>query len=143
MSAESPIPSLSPQGLKDKKPQDYMVRFVFGASISLIAALVSLKYQLFGGVFLAFPAILPASLTLVERDSGRKEASIDAEGAIIGAVGQMAFALVAAFGIEPLGAITALMMAAVSWLLVAVTIYSAVMGWRAAKARQPRRTEPG
>ena len=96
--SESPVPKLNPEGLKDKKPKDYLLRFLFGASISAGAALIGLKFPLIGGMFLAFPAILPASLTLVERDSGRKEAVIDAEGAIIGALGLLAFALVAAFG---------------------------------------------
>jgi phosphoglycerol transferase MdoB-like AlkP superfamily enzyme len=132
MSAESPIPSLDLHGLKEKKLRDYTVRFAFGASISLIATLISLKYQLFGGMFLAFPAILPASLTLVERDSGRKEATIDAEGAIIGAVGLVAFALTAAFGIRWWGAITALILAAAAWLIVSVTIYAGVRSCRAA-----------
>lgn len=131
MSTGSPIPSLNLHGLKEKRPRDYTVRFGFGASISLIAALISLKYQLFGGMFLAFPAILPASLTLVERDAGRKEATIDAEGAIIGAVGLVAFALVAAFGISSWGAMTALLLAASAWLMVTLTIYSGVMMWRA------------
>ena len=143
MSARSLIPSLNPQGLKDKNPRDYVVRFAFGASISLIATLIGLKYQLFGGVFLAFPAILPASLTLVERDAGRKEATIDAEGAIIGAVGLVAFAVVAAFGIKPLGAVTALVLAAALWLVVAVAIYGGIMVWRAATTKKPRRAAPG
>jgi hypothetical protein len=132
MSAESPIPNLNLRGLKEKRLRDYTVRFAFGASISLMAALLSLKYQLFGGMFLAFPAILPASLTLVERDAGRKEAAIDAEGAIIGGVGLIAFALVAAFGISSWGAITALVLAAAAWLIVSATIYTGVMIWRAA-----------
>jgi len=142
MSAQSPIPRLSLRGLKEKKPRDYIVRFAFGAAISLIGALISLKYLLFGGMFLAFPAILPASLTLVERDAGRKEAAIDAEGAIIGACGLLAFALVAAFGIKPLGAFTALVLAALAWLLAAVAIYAAVMAWRAT-TRKPGTAAPG
>ena len=137
------IPSLNPRGLADKKPRDYLVRFAFGASISLIAALVSLEHQLFGGMFLAFPAILPASLTLIQRDAGRKEAGIDAAGAIIGGIGLLAFAHVAAFGIKPLGAMTALIAAALAWLLVSVTVYVAVMAWRAKAARPPRRAAPG
>lgn len=137
MSAEDPIPKLTPQGLREKKPRDYFVRFAFGASISLIAAGISLEHPLFGGIFLAFPAILPASLTLVERDAGRREATIDAEGAIIGAVGLVAFALVAAFGIKPLGAITALVLAAAAWLLSAVAIYTATMAWRRSKPGPP------
>ncbi len=143
MSAQSPMPSLNPQGLKQKQPRDYIVRFAFGASISLIAALVSLKYQLLGGMFLAFPAILPASLTLVERDAGRTEATIDAEGAIIGSLGMLAFALVAAFGIKPLGVIAALIGAAVAWVIISLTGYAVVMAWRAATTKQPRRAAPG
>jgi len=143
MSDQSPIPRLSPHGLKGKSSKDYLVRFAFGASISLIAALISLKYQLFGGMFLAFPAILPASLTLIERDLGTDEARIDAEGAIIGAVGLLAFALVAAFGIKTIGAIPALVAAAAAWLVVSLGIYTAVMAWRAVTTKEPRKAAPG
>jgi hypothetical protein len=143
MSDQSPIPSLNPQGLKDKSPKDYLVRFGFGAAISLIAALISLKYQLFGGMFLAFPVILPASLTLIQRDAGKEEAAIDAEGAIMGAIGLLAFALVLAFGIKRLGAIPALLAAALAWLVVSVGIYTTVMTWRAMTSKGPQRAAPG
>ena len=142
MSEQSLMPRLNPDGLKDKKPADYLVRFAFGASISLAAALISVKFQLFGGMFLAFPAILPASLTLVERDSGREEASIDAAGAIIGAFGLLAFALVAAFGIKPMGAVPALIAAAGAWVVVSLTIYITLMALRAATKKRPRRSAP-
>lgn len=125
-----------------KRRKDFAVRFAFGSLISLIAALVSLKLQLFGGVFLAFPAIMPASLTLIERDAGRKEAEIDAEGAIIGALGLAAFALVAAAGIKPLGPI-ALLAAAIAWLLVSVAIYAGIMAWRARTGRGVQGPAPG
>jgi hypothetical protein len=60
-----------------------------------------------GGLFLAFPAIFPASATLIEKHErqkkerlglhgslrGRKAAAIDAAGAAIGALGLLAFAL--------------------------------------------------
>jgi uncharacterized YccA/Bax inhibitor family protein len=134
----SGVPRFNPQGLKGKKPRDYVLRFAFGSSISVISAFVSLKYQLVGGMFLAFPAILPASLTLVERDAGRAEASIDAQGAIIGSIGLLAFALVASFGIKIIGALPALSVAALAWLVVSLTIYAAVMAWRAA-TNQPSR----
>jgi CDP-diglyceride synthetase len=143
MSETSPIPRLHPQGLKDKSPKDYAIRFVFGASISLIAALITIKFQLLGGMFLAFPAILPASLTLVERDAGQEAAAIDAEGAIIGALGLVAFALVAAFGINTIGAISALIAAALAWLVVSLSIYTAIMLWRAARKKELSRAAPG
>ncbi|MHB8587404.1 MAG: hypothetical protein ACYDA0_00970 [Candidatus Dormibacteraceae bacterium] len=57
--------------------------------------------------------------------------SIYAAGAIIGAIGLLAFA------INLMGAMTALIAAAVAWLVVTVTIYLAVVAWRAAtKKRQ-------
>jgi hypothetical protein len=143
MSDQSPIPHLNLEGLKGKSSKDYLVRFAFGASISVIAALISLKFQLFGGIFLAFPAILPASLTLIERDLGRKEASIDAEGAIVGAIGMLAFALVAAFGINSIGAIRALVVAAATWLVVSFGIYTAVVTGRALTKKRRRKAAPG
>jgi Protein of unknown function (DUF3147) len=143
MSAQSPIPTLSPEGLKGKSAKDYLLRFGFGASISLIAALISLKNPLLGGMFLAFPAILPASLTLIQRDAGRQEAAIDAEGAIIGAIGLLAFALVVAFSIKPFGAFMALIAAALTWLVVSIGIYAAVMTWRATTRAGPERAAPG
>jgi hypothetical protein len=143
MSPTSPIPRIDPEGLEGKKPKDYLVRFAFGAAISLTAALISLKFQVLGGMFLAFPAILPASLTLVERDAGREEASIDAQGAIIGAVGLLAFALVAAFGISRVGAIPALLAAALAWLAVSLSIYAGVMAWRAITKKEPSPAAPG
>jgi Protein of unknown function (DUF3147) len=143
MSEQSPIPRLGVEGLKDKSAKDYAIRFAFGASISLIAALVSLKFQLFGGMFLAFPAILPASLTLIERDAGKQEASIDAEGAIIGAAGLLAFSLVVSFGIKTMGAIPALIAAATAWVVVSFGIYAAVMVWRGATKKQPQKAATG
>lgn len=143
MTAQSPIPRLNLEALNGKRPKDYLVRFAFGASIALIAALISLKSQLFGGMFLAFPAVLPASLTLIERDLGKKEASIDAEGAIIGAFGLLAFALVAAFGINAIGAVPALVVAAAAWLVVSFGIYTVVMTWRAVTTKRPRKAAPG
>lgn len=143
MSEQSPRPRVDLDGLKDNSAMDYTIRFAFGASISLIAALVSLKFQVVGGIFLAFPAILPASLTLIERDAGKQEASIDAEGAIIGAIGLLAFALVVSFGIKTMGGIPALIAAAMGWLVVSFGIYTAVMAWRAAAKRQPQKSAPG
>jgi hypothetical protein len=143
MSEQSPIPRLNLTGLKGKSAKDYLVRFAFGASISLIAALISLKFQLFGGLFLAFPAILPASLTLIERDLGKGEASVDAEGAIIGSLGLLAFALVAAFGIKAIGAVPALMAAVAAWLVVSLGTYTAVMARRAATTKEPHKAAPG
>jgi hypothetical protein len=53
--------------LRKTKWNDYAVRFVLGGSITVIAGLIARKFGLgVGGLFLAFPAIFPASATLAE-----------------------------------------------------------------------------
>jgi len=143
MSSHDPRPKLDPKGLHDKSPKDFLVRFVFGAAISLMAALIGLRFPELSGVFLAFPAILPASLTLVERDGGRHEAEVNARGAIIGAFGLLAFAVVVALAIKPLGAPAALALAGLSWVVVAVGLYMLVMALRSIGRRKAGRAAPG
>jgi hypothetical protein len=48
------------------KWHDYAVRFLFGGLVTVIAGLLA-KHggPIFGGLFLAFPAIFPASATLI------------------------------------------------------------------------------
>lgn len=83
-----------------------MVRFVFGGLITAAAGLIGKKYgPVIGGLFLAFPAIFPASATLIEKHEkekkqqqglhgtvrGRQLASVDAAGAAMGSVGLTVF----------------------------------------------------
>ena len=50
--------------LRHLKVKDYGAKFVLGAAVSISAGLtVKAAGARFGGMFLAFPAILPASLT--------------------------------------------------------------------------------
>lgn len=81
------------------RPLDYAVRFVFGFLISVVAGLVTIVYgPRVGGLFLAFPAILPATVTMVAKREGIAQAASDIRVATIGAVGLVAFGcLVAAF----------------------------------------------
>ena len=112
--------------LKDITKRELCMRFALGAGISLAAAIAGLVAgRRFGGLFLAFPAILPASLTLVSAKEGRSRASINAVGATIGAVALFAFAVVAATLIRGLGAV-AVLLATAAWVAVAVGIYAAV-----------------
>jgi hypothetical protein len=51
------------------------IRFAFGAAVSLVAGVVGvLVGAAAGGLWLAFPAILPAGLTLVEHKENRRQA---------------------------------------------------------------------
>lgn len=47
-----------------------------------------------GGLFLAFPAILPATLTLIDEKDGKRSAEADALGAVVGSAALAAFGMV-------------------------------------------------
>jgi hypothetical protein len=100
--------SVSTSGLKRTKWYEYVVRFVLGGLVTALAGLLAKKIgPSFGGLFLAFPAILAASTTLIEKHErehkeekglrgiyrGRQAAGADAAGAARGSVGLIAFAI--------------------------------------------------
>jgi hypothetical protein len=108
----------------DVRPGEVAVRFAFGAAISVLAGLVSLGFgPRAGGMFLAFPAILPATLTLIERREGTRVARHDLSGSVLGAVGLMAFALVGVVTLGRLAYGVALLAALVAWAVMAVLAY--------------------
>jgi uncharacterized membrane protein (GlpM family) len=111
---------LSPADLKQPKTKDWLIRFAFGAGVSGIAAIVAKLFgPQIGGLLLAFPAILLASLTLVAKDDGPKQARNDARGACLGALGLIAFALVGAMMMHRWPSWAALMAATAAWAVVA------------------------
>jgi len=88
--------------------QELITRFVLGGLITALAGVIAKKYGVsVGGLFLAFPAIFPASATLVELHEkkkkqkagwdgtkrGRDAAALDAAGAARGSVGLLVFAI--------------------------------------------------
>jgi PncC family amidohydrolase len=110
--------------LRKLRPRDYAVRFGFGAAISVVAALLGLltNYRL-AGMFLAFPAILPAALTLVEHKEGPAQAASDVRGAAVGAVAMMGFAIVAVVLLKHSPAL-ALPAALSAWIVASLLIYT-------------------
>lgn len=95
--------------LKENRWYEYVERFVFGGLITVATGLIANRYgPAIAGIFLAFPAIFPASATLIakhEREkkeqagkpgarSGRAVASVDAAGAAIGSLGLIVFGVV-------------------------------------------------
>ena len=114
----------------------YLTRFVFGAGIAVAAALVGMLFgPKVGGILLAFPAILPASLTLIERKDGRHEAKVDATGALLGSFALIGFAAVAAFALPRFSAVIALALACAAWAVIAAGLYVLMV-------RLPRRKRP-
>jgi hypothetical protein len=60
--------------LNRTKWHEYAVSFLFGGLVTVGAGLIAKKFgPLFGGLFLAFPAIFPAGATLVEKHERKKE----------------------------------------------------------------------
>jgi hypothetical protein len=112
--------------VREISPAALALRFAFGAGVSVIAGLIGVAAgQRAGGVFLAAPAVLPATLTIIEKQEGRGPAVTEVQGSVIGAVALIGFALVAAAstGKIPLGA--ALLAALATWVAVAVGGYLA------------------
>ena len=94
--------------LGETKWHEYAGRFLFGGLITALAGIIAKELgPEIGGLFLAFPAILPASATLIEKHEKQEKerlglkgtkraaeaASVDAAGAAIGTIGLACFAL--------------------------------------------------
>jgi hypothetical protein len=111
--------------LAEHGPKDYVVRFMFGAGISLVAGLIGmLLAPKLGGVWLGFPAILPASLTMIQKREGKEQAAIDSEGAVLGAAAFVVYAIVLAMFTAQWGVLVTLIVALVVWTVVAVALYT-------------------
>lgn len=102
-------------------------RFGLGAGTSLLAGVVSVALgPLVGGSFLAFPAVLLASLTLIADEEGRAAARDDARGATLGAVGLLAFAVTGTVAYGSTAPLLVLVYASIAWSTVAFAGYATV-----------------
>jgi hypothetical protein len=124
--------------LKKTKWYEYAVRFLLGGSLTVIAGLLAKFYgPVFGGLFLAFPAIFPASATLVDKHErekkqragikhttrGRQVAGVDAAGAALGSLGLATFAYII-WKLLPVWNVTGVFITAVSaWLFISMTLW--------------------
>lgn len=118
------VPHVDPGNLGTHRLGDYAIRFLFGAGISLAAGVAGMVFgPKIGGALLGFPAILPASLTLIQKKEGKQQASIDSIGAILGATAMIAFAVVVSVSVTSLGVMPSLAIAALVWVGVAVGLY--------------------
>jgi MFS family permease len=117
---------------------EYLVRFLAGGAITVIAWLVAARFGAgVGGLFLAFPAIFPSTATLIASHEKRKKeragrngtkrarelAGADAAGAAMGAFGLIAFAATVSWAIAGHSTTFALSLATLAWGLVSFTIW--------------------
>jgi Protein of unknown function (DUF3147) len=119
------VPRFQPGRIKEARYRDMAVRFVFGGTISVVAALVGAAFtEPIGGIFTAFPAILVASLTLIDKQEDREHASYDAVGAAMGAVGFIACAFFVSLTLERWPVAASLGVGLSIWLVVSVGLYA-------------------
>ena len=124
--------------LKETRPHEYVIRFLSGGTATVLAGLVARHFGPGpGGLFLAFPAIFPASATLIEAHTkkrmarigsdgtnrGRLAASIDAAGASLGAVGLAGFAVVLWFLLPRQNPWWILMAAVAVWTGISILLW--------------------
>ena len=71
--------------LKQTKLHQYVIRFLLGGVCTVIAGLVAKRFgPVIGGLFLAFPAIFPASASLIEAHEKENKKKLGADGTIRG-----------------------------------------------------------
>ena len=121
---------------------EHLTRFLLGGAISVLAALIAKAFgPTVGGLFLAFPAIFPASATLLDKHErekkqkagipvtirGRLAVGLDARGAAMGSLALAAFAFVIWKMLPHASSFGTLGTALATWIALAVAI------WRARK----------
>jgi hypothetical protein len=129
---------VDPSSFTQTKWHEYAVRFVSGGLITVGTGIIARKYGPgLGGLFLAFPAIFPASATLIEKhekqkkeehgldgaERGREAAAVDAAGSAIGSIGLFVFALSVWQLVPTHRAWLVLTLATLTWFAVAVLIW--------------------
>jgi hypothetical protein len=132
------IVGLKLSALRAVAPHEYLSRFLLGGAITGLSAWIASRYgPVWGGLFLAFPAIFPASATMLEKHQrarkrragitdtirGRLAAAIEARGAMLGAVALATFAVIAWLGLPRYGIRPLLACALVVWLLLSATLW--------------------
>jgi uncharacterized membrane protein (GlpM family) len=139
-------PEIRASSSKLRKPptRDWFIRFAFGAAVSAVAGVISaVAGPRAGGVFLAFPAILLASLTLVAKEEGPAQARDDARGAIFGTLGLVAFAVVVAVAVTRWPLWATLVTATLAWAAVSLLAYATARTLGAGADESPHADEPG
>jgi hypothetical protein len=120
--------------LKEGRWYEYVIRFALGGATTVAAGLIADHWgPATGGLFLAFPAILCASATLVETHERREKrerhvkghrrgtdaAALETAGAVLGSLGLALFALVV-WQLAPRLGGASLALGSLVWLLASI-----------------------
>jgi hypothetical protein len=127
-----------PSALKRIKWYEFAIRFLTGGFITALIGIIAKEFgPNVGGLFLAFPSIFPAAITLVDSQQrkkkrriglggerrGREAAALDAAGAAIGSLGLLAFAIVVWRLLSDQNAWEVLVCATAVWLVVSGSLW--------------------
>ena len=126
------------KSLKITKPHEYAIRFLFGGLVTACTGLIAKRYgPVVAGLFLAFPAIFPATATLIAKHEkqrkrqagydgtsrGRAAVAVDAAGTSLSALALIAFAIVVWRLLPSTSPVATLGLAALAWATVAVLLW--------------------
>jgi len=140
---------IDPSGLKETRWHEFALRFLIGGGITVMAGLIAKSFgPVIGGLFLAFPAIFPASATLVAKHEEEKKAKaglhgharaleaagLTAVGAALGCTGLAAFAVINWAMLARYPALVTFVIAIAVWFAGA---YLAWLGWKRSHKLRP------
>jgi len=121
-----------PSPLRESVWQGHLLRFIAGGLVTVATGLVGKRFgPVVGGLFLAFPAIFPVGLTLIERlqnrqagpgargHRARRAALADSVGAACGSVGLIIFAIALWLGLSRWSAPATFVVAILGWSALA------------------------
>ena len=128
----------SAESIRETRWYEFALRFLFGGLMTAVAGMIAKGYgPVLGGLFLAFPAIFPASATLVQKHEaekkaqkglrgevrGKRAAAVEAAGAAMGSVGLLSFAAISWLLLPKHEATLVLLGATAVWLAVSVLVW--------------------
>lgn len=122
---------VDPSALGRTGLREYAIRFAFGGAVTAAVGIIGTAWgPVVAGLFLAFPAILMASLTLLAKHEMPQAAGVDAIGAAVGSVGLVAFGAVVWWFASRTAGLAVILAATIVWLVVALAFWVALDRWR-------------
>jgi hypothetical protein len=130
---------VDPSALLRTRWYEYVARFFFGGLITAITGVLAKKFgPELAGLFLAFPAIFPATATLIERHEKEKKqragidgtkrsravAGVDATGTTMGCLGLLLFAFFLWKSLPDHTAWSVLSGATIAWFALSVLVWA-------------------
>ena len=124
--------------LRQTRWYEIVLRILFGGIVTVLTGLVAKSSgPVVAGLFLAFPAIFPATATLVEQHTKERRrkagfdgslraadaVAIEARGAAFGSIGMIAFAAVMWLALPHVPSVLGFVSAGAAWLVISVAVW--------------------